>query len=62
MTRPANFPAWVIPPQVKRDFAGVRGRVLSALAASRQPVTLSAALAQVARIQKATSTELSKIK
>ena len=36
-----------VPPQVVRDFAGVRGRVQNAVAASPQSVSFSAASQQV---------------
>jgi len=38
---------WALPLQVKRDFAGVRGRVKRAVAASPRLVTLSEASRQV---------------
>jgi hypothetical protein len=46
-------------PKIEKDFAGVRGRVQRAVEASRRPVTLSSALAQVARFNKASSKEMS---
>jgi hypothetical protein len=49
-------------PKIEKDFAGVRGRVLRAVAASRRPITLSKALDQVARFNKASSTETSATK
>ena len=36
-----------VPPQVVKDFAGVRGRVQNAVAASPQSVSFSVALQQV---------------
>jgi hypothetical protein len=38
---------WALPPQVKKDFAGVRGRVKRAVAASPRSVTFAAAIEQV---------------
>jgi hypothetical protein len=37
----------IIPPQVKKDFAGVRGRVQRAVAASPRSVALSDAVKQI---------------
>ncbi len=48
-----GIPAFLIPPQVKRDFAPVRARVRAAVDASPKTVTLEAALAQVERFRKA---------
>ena len=38
---------WELPHEVKRDFAGVRGRVKRAVAASPRSVTFAAASEQV---------------
>ena len=44
---------FLLPPQVKRDFAPVRARVRAAVDASPKTVTLEAALAQVERFRRA---------
>lgn len=49
----------VLSPQVIQSFAGVRGRVKAAVEKRRRSVTLTEALAQVERIQKAGATSKS---
>jgi hypothetical protein len=42
----ATIPIWDLMPQIEKDFAGVRGRVRSAVEASPRSVTFAAAVKQ----------------